>query len=129
MADKTVAQKLLIKNGNTVLVVNPPKDAVSLLDPLPEGASLARHSAAADVILLFATSRKALTEHLEKVKSRTTSQGLLWVVYPKLTSKLKGDIHRDSINAYAQTIGLQGVAMIAIDEEWSALRLKRVHEE
>lgn len=28
--------------------------------------------------------------------------------------------------AYAQTIGLQGVAMISIDDDWSALRLKAV---
>jgi hypothetical protein len=37
----------------------------------------------------------------------------------------KSIIHRDSINAYAQTLGLVGVAMISIDDNWSALRLKQ----
>jgi hypothetical protein len=36
------------------------------------------------------------------------------------------DINRDSIAAYAATIGLQAVAMISVDEDWSALRLKVV---
>jgi hypothetical protein len=49
---------------------------------------------------------------------------MLWVTYHKGTSKVKTDIHRDMINAYAHSIGLEGVAMISIDEDWSALRLK-----
>ena len=30
----------------------------------------------------------------------------------------------DSIAAYARTIDMEGVAMISIDDDWSALRLK-----
>jgi hypothetical protein len=37
---------------------------------------------------------------------------------------MKGDINRDTITAYAETIGLEGVAIVSIDEDWSALRLK-----
>jgi hypothetical protein len=46
------------------------------------------------------------------------------VTYNKGTSKHKTDINRDSINAYAHSIGMEGVAMISLDEDWSALRLK-----
>jgi hypothetical protein len=63
---------------------------------------------------------------LGKLKSLLTPGGMLWVTYYKGTAKTKTDINRDSINAYAQTIGLQGVAMISIDDDWSALRLKAV---
>jgi hypothetical protein len=49
---------------------------------------------------------------------------LLWIAYHKGTSKVKTDIHRDSINAYALTLGMVGVAMIAINDDWAALRLK-----
>jgi len=48
------------------------------------------------------------------------------VAYHKGTSQIKTDINRDSINAYASTLGFQGVAMISINEDWSALRLKPV---
>ena len=36
------------------------------------------------------------------------------------------DINRDNIAAYASTLGLQAVAMISVDEDLSALRLKVV---
>jgi len=39
---------------------------------------------------------------------------------------VKNDINRDTINTYAHTIRLEGVAMISIDEDWSALRLKLI---
>ena len=45
-------------------------------------------------------------------------------MYHTGTSKVKTDIHRDTINAYAHTPGLTGVFMISIDEDWSALRVK-----
>jgi len=41
---------------------------------------------------------------------------------------MKTDINRDTINAYAGSLGLQGVAMISIDDDWSALRLKLIQE-
>ncbi|HEY4673895.1 MAG TPA: hypothetical protein VIH03_06995 [Nitrososphaerales archaeon] len=50
--------------------------------------------------------------------------GVLWVTYRKGSSKIKSDINRDSIYEYALSVGLQGVAMIVVDENWSALRMK-----
>ena len=49
---------------------------------------------------------------------------MLWVTYRKGSSKIKSDINRDSIYEYALSVGLQGVAMIVVDENWSALRMK-----
>jgi len=39
---------------------------------------------------------------------------------------LAGDLSRDGIRAWAPSLGLDTVSQIAIDEDWSALRLKRV---
>jgi hypothetical protein len=47
------------------------------------------------------------------------------VTYHKGTSHVRSDINRDSIWRYAQTLGLAAVAIIAVDEDWAALRLKR----
>lgn len=77
-----------------------------------------------DLIQVFVDSRKDLEEQLSRVKPFLVPKGLLWVTYHKGTSKQKSDINRDSIAAYASTIGLQAVAMISVDEDWSALRLK-----
>ena len=40
--------------------------------------------------------------------------------------RVKTDIDRDDIWAYGLTIGLQAVAQVAIDDDWSAMRLKAV---
>jgi hypothetical protein len=79
-----------------------------------------------DLIQLFVTSKAELESNLLDLKTKLTPTGLLWVTYPKGTSKMKADINRDSINDYAKSVGLVGVAMVSIDATWSALRLKIV---
>lgn len=125
MPEKTVAQKLLVKPGYKVLLVNAPRNYQQLLGPLPEGVTLLKPSAhAADLVQLFAADRRELEAHLGKLKQALAPNGLLWVTYHKGTSSVKTDINRDTIATYAQTIGLRPVAMISIDADWSALRLK-----
>ncbi len=41
-----------------------------------------------------------------------------------MSDKTVTDINRDTIAEYARTLGLEGVAMISVDDDWSALRLK-----
>ena len=126
MSEKTIAQKMLIKPGHTVWVINPPAGYLEGPGALPPGAiSVATAEAPVDVIQIFVRNRQELEAQLPALKSLLKPTGLLWVCYTKGTSKkYKTDIHRDSINAYAASLGLVGVAMIALDEDWSALRLK-----
>jgi hypothetical protein len=93
---------------------------------LPDGAVLVRKAGtSADVIQLFVDSRAELEANLAQAKAALTGpKSSLWVTYYKGTSKIKTDIHRDSVNAYAHTLGMEGIAMISIDDDWSALRLK-----
>jgi hypothetical protein len=127
MSDKSIAQKLMLKEGRKVLIVNAPKGYAATLGALPLGVAVSNKPAGpADVIQVFVANRKELEAQLGKLKTLLTPGGMLWVTYYKGTAKTKTDINRDSINAYAQTMGLQGVAMISIDDDWSALRLKAV---
>jgi len=125
MPEKSVAQKLLIKPGKTVYFANPPQGYGQLLGPLPEGVTvLLELTGPVDFIQVFVANRKELEEQLGRLKASLKPDGALWVTYHKGTSKIKTDIHRDSINAYAKTLGMEGVAMISLDDDWSALRLK-----
>ena len=127
MSDKSVAEKLPIKAGYKVLLFNIPPDYKSLLGELPAGTTVLENSTEkADLIQVFVSSKKELEYQLSNLKALLKPKGLLWITYPKGTSKVKADINRDSINAYAQTIGLTGIAMISIDDTWSALRLKEL---
>ncbi len=131
MANKTPAQKLLIKPGMSLVVANPPADFSQLLGGLPQDVQTfsvpeqpLSSAQPADMVLAFIQNRQELEAQLSELQAALKPQGISWIAYHKGTSKTKTDINRDSINSYAQTIGLQGVAMISIDEDWSALRLK-----
>ncbi len=130
MPEKTAAEKLLLKPGQQVRVINPPADLVVLLGSLPQGIRILDDSAdaeslvKADVTIFFADGKTDLVTLLPGLRAAFSSQTILWVAYHKGTSRVKTDINRDSINAYANTLGLQGVSMISINEDWSALRLK-----
>jgi hypothetical protein len=127
MPDKTIAQKLFIKPGNTILLVNPPEGYLARMGELPDGTILRNVSSEpVEVIQVFVADRAELEGHLPRLKELMKPKGMLWVTYHKGTSKVKTDIHRDTINAYAHSIGLQGVAMISIDDDWAALRLKKI---
>jgi hypothetical protein len=125
MSEKTVSQKLLIKPGYKVLFWRAPADYDRLLGDLPAYVMLAKDFAEpVDLIQVFAVNRKDLEDQLSQIKPVLRPETVLWVTYHKGTSKVKTDINRDTINAYAQTLGLQGVAMISVNDDWAALRLK-----
>ena len=132
MPEKTIAEKLMIKPQRSVRFVNSPQDVAALIGSLPGGATLLDNAAEAadithaDVIVLFAHNRTELETLLPGVRAALAPGGIIWVAYHKGTSKVKTDINRDTINAYGKTVGMEGVAMISINDDWSALRLKVV---
>ncbi len=126
MAEKTIAQKLFIKPGHKVLIVNAPKGYKSTISALPDKAIiLTKAVAPIDVIQVFVANRKELQAQLPKLKPLLAPNGILWLTYLKGTAKIKTDINRDTIYPYAQSIGLQTVSMISIDDDWSAMRMKQ----
>ena len=127
MSDKSIAQKLFIKPGNKFLLINPPAGYLDQLGALPERTVLLSDSSClVEVIQVFVANRMELVAQLPRLKELIALKGMIWVTYYKGSSKVKTDINRDTINTYAHSIGLEGVAMISIDDDWSALRLKLI---
>ncbi len=127
MSENSIAEKLSIKPGSKFLLVNPPAGHAAEMGKLPEGVELLNDSSErVEAIQVFVANRGELEAQLTHLAELLSFKGMLWVTYHKGTSKVKTDINRDTINAYAQSIGLQGVAMISIDDDWAALRLKQI---
>ena len=125
MPEKTVAEKMYVKNATTLAVLNEGGEHGELLAQLPP-ERLVREDENADWILLFARSRAELEQFLPVAQARLAPGGALWVAYRKGGVTAGSDIDRDDIRLYAQESGLDSVAMVAIDAGWSALRLKQV---
>jgi hypothetical protein len=62
--------------------------------------------------------------NLKRLKPILTPKTIFWVTYLKGTAKIKTDINRDTIRTYAESLGLIGIFIFSVDEDWSALRLK-----
>ncbi len=127
MPEKTVAQKLFIKEGMKILLVNAPAGYSAKLGKLPRNVTVVKESSMpVDFVQLFIANRKELEAQAPKLKKMLNPDALLWVCYLKGTSKTKTDINRDTLHAYARTIGLEGVSLISVDDDWSAMRFKVV---
>ncbi|MCC7598410.1 DUF3052 family protein [Janthinobacterium sp. FW305-129] len=125
MPEKTVAEKMYVKNAKALAVLNDCGEHAALLAQLP-AERRASEGERADWLLLFARSRTELEQFLPAAQARLAPGGTVWVAYRKGGIKAGSDIHRDAIRDFAQSVGLDSVAMVAIDSEWSALRLKQV---
>ena len=122
MSDKPVAERLQVKNGRRLAVLGAPAGLDGTI-----GAHEARADVAeADVVLLFVADRAHFDAAVPAVLAKASRTAILWIAYPKLTSKLAADLNRDIIHNLAPSHGLDAVSQIAIDADWSALRFKRV---
>lgn len=119
MSDKPLAQRLQVKPGRTLAVLDAPQGFAVKNAP---SASLDQ----ADVVLAFTPDRSRLEAVMTDCASSARPDAIFWVAYPKLTSALKADLSRDIIHALSPALGWDAVAQIAVDADWSAMRFKRV---
>jgi hypothetical protein len=75
----------------------------------------------------FGTSNEELQALAKTAASVTKENGLLWLCYPKKSSKTyKGsDCSRESVAGMLAAEGYEPVRQVAIDEDWSALRFRK----
>jgi hypothetical protein len=125
-----VFKKLNLKNQKAVVVVNVPdsfqvnldsiRDETTVIDTL-EGLS------EIEFILLFVTRQSEIDHLILTIAPLLKGDALVWMCYPKGTSKkYKCDFNRDTGWQIMGNYDLEPVRMVAIDEDWSALRFKKV---
>ena len=120
-----LVKKLGIKAGQSVLVVNAPKNFLTQeLQPLPEKVRLTTIPAGKqlDFIMLFVNNAKALRKELPKLKQKLASDGILWVSWPKKSSGVETDLSFDVVQQSGLKIGLVDVKICAVSEIWSGLK-------
>jgi hypothetical protein len=122
-SEKTIAQKLLIRGGYTIAVLNLAQPF--LLGLIPDDVTVHYQlEGQYDLIVLFVHSIKELDAHAVAAIQAVKPGGLLWFAYPKKTGKIKTDITRDFGWETVEHAGWVGVTQIAIDDTWSALRFR-----
>jgi hypothetical protein len=77
--------------------------------------------------IAFVTKQQEVDALAKQVGKLAKGDEVIWFAYPKGTSKkYTCDFNRDTGWAELGRQGFEGVRMVAIDEDWSALRFRRV---
>jgi hypothetical protein len=122
-------EKLNLKNQTSILVLNPPASFEPELAAL-HGVTVLRNLQPLDAIdfsLAFVTTQKEVDTLAKAIAKRAIGDAVVWFAYPKGTSrKYKSEINRDTGWQVLGQAGFEPVRAVAIDEDWSALRFRRV---
>ena len=118
-----LVQKLGIKPGHRLMVVNEPAGFRGLLVGLPGDVETEFGDAEpADVIVLFATAAAEVKRQVPRLKKRLAPGGGLWVAWPKKTSGLETDVTFEVVQPAGLATGLVDNKVCSIDATWTALR-------
>ena len=75
------------------------------------------------MIHIFSTEKIHLIDLLKSSLKLMNANAVIWVSWPKKSSKMETDITDDTIREVALPMGLVDVKVCAIDETWSGLKL------
>ncbi|SEA77173.1 hypothetical protein [Leifsonia sp. 21MFCrub1.1] len=120
MSEKTVLQRFQAKPGDGIALVVAGDDDRALLGALPDGATEAPVASAAIVATVIRTRDELLARYAEQLPVAAGARAV-WVVYPKGG---RADVNRDVVAGEARAYGWRGVSNIAVDDTWSAVRVR-----
>ena len=124
----TTFQKLNLKEQKQILVLNSPASFEPELKAL-KGVAIQRDlkdAAQIDFSLAFVTKQKEVDTLGKAIAKKAQGDAVIWFAYPKGSSKnYKSEINRDSGWKVLGEAGFEPVRMVAIDEDFSAVRFRR----
>ncbi|WP_405206376.1 DUF3052 domain-containing protein [Aquimarina sp. LLG6339-5] len=119
-----LAKKLGIKEGSTILLYNRPDHYWNLFSDLPDKIKELKMvtDEQADFIHVFCKTLKELEKVIPVYKTALKKTGMLWVSWPKGSSKIPTDLKRDLIRTHILHSGLVDIKVAAVDDDWSGLK-------
>ena len=115
---KTALEKMGFKPGMSGWVLARPDSLADAL-ALPETPGQA-----VDVVVICLTARAEVAPRLTEALPHYRRGGGLWFVYPKRTGTIPTDLSRDHGWEPLAAYDMLPVSLVAIDDDWSALRFR-----
>lgn len=123
-SQRSLVDKLGIKPGHKLCILNAPDGYDKTLGPLPPGATrVAKLSPTLDFIHFFTKSKSDLEKALPGMRDSLVSNGMIWVSWPKGASKVPTDLNENIVRELALKNKLVDVKVAAVDDVWSGLKL------
>jgi hypothetical protein len=125
----TTFEKLNLKNQGQIVVLNAPESFEAELSAL-KGVSVLRSLKNVNQIefsLAFVTKQQQVDTLAKVIAEKSARDAVVWFAYPKGTSKkYNSEINRDHGWQVLGDLGFEPVRSVAIDEDWSGVRFRRV---
>ena len=118
-----LVKKLGIKDESTVLLMGAPDGYRKQLDAPASVRFTPTLSKAVTLVQIFVTKRAPLAHALARYRQALASDAVVWVSWPKKSSKVPTDITEDTVREVALPLGFVDVKVCAVDEVWSGLKL------
>ena len=126
MPESVLARKMKLKSGLKAAVINAPESYVEEL----------RHDTAMsptlngkfDWIQIFAKSKAELEGLTPKAAKALRPDSMLWISFPKGSSKIQTDLTRDKGWESLRALDLKWITLVSVNETWSAFALRPYKE-
>lgn len=127
-SNKSLADKLGLKIGDNISILNAPASYDELIENWPVGVSVSRDALDESFTFIhyFATKQAKLAKDFPALKEHLDSKGRLWISWPKQTGQqkqpIKSNVTENVVREIGLANGLVDVKVAAIDETWSGLK-------
>jgi hypothetical protein len=115
-------QKLGIKAGLTVGILNMPNYYELDLGQLPPGVEVHRTELPADIFIIFADRSDEAERGFQRAITYLPPDGAIWVLWPKKSSGVKTDLTEQTLRDLFLPSGMVDNKVVAVDDTWSGLR-------
>ena len=126
MPESSLTKKIKLKPGFKAAVIHAPQNYVEALEHDTEISSSLRGKF--DWIQIFVKDKAALDTLAPKAAQALKPESMLWITFPKGTSKVQTDLTRDRGWEEVQKLDLKWINLVSIDETWSAFSMRPYRE-
>jgi hypothetical protein len=126
MAESPLAKKMKLKFGLKAAVINAPENYV---DTLKHDTALSPTlNGKFDWVQIFVQTRSELDALAPKAAKALRPESILWISFPKGTSKIQTDLTRDKGWESLQKLDLKWINLVSVNDTWSAFALRPYKE-
>jgi hypothetical protein len=122
MSESALAKKMKLKPNLKAAVINAPENYV---DTLKHDTALSPTlNGKFDWIQIFVRNKAELDALAPKAVNALKPESMLWISFPKGTSKIQTDLTRDKGWDTLRNLDLKWINLISVNELWSAFSLR-----
>lgn len=124
--DVNVINKLKLNKHSKMAVLNAPSEFMDVLKNY-NGEVVTSIEGQLSFVQIFITSQQEAIEYAGIVTSAIIGDGVLWICYPKGTSKKYKNLscNRDTLASLLVEQGFKANFIVSLDDDWSAIRFRK----